>query len=110
MKKPTFTKEQIKQYNAEDGDTVTISKIDKTTVVEVESAKNLKDAQMQGSKSHIQQSVKSMSKDDRVQRIKDLLAQDKTREEIKKTMYSEDVYKSASNPASVFASDWNSIK
>lgn len=92
-----------------EGDIVTRSNIDGRIVVEIDenTSKNVsRDSEESSPRIH---ETKKISKQERVNRIIELKAKDKSRDEIKKTMYAEQYYFNNPNPASAFAGDWNSI-
>lgn len=88
-----------------DGDKVTIAKCNSSTVVEIEVNEDPK-----FKKKDIEETVKTkpqrLKKEERIEMIKQMIKQKKSREEIKKALYEKDIYKGNPNPASAFAGDW----
>jgi hypothetical protein len=101
-------KKLVSQYKSTDGDVITISEIGSSRVVEIET--NLhKTAQQLAEEPKFVPTVSRKTKEQRIARIKELIALKKTRTEIKDIMYKEDYYLHNPNPASAFAGDWNAI-
>lgn len=102
-----ITKIQVSHTTFKDGDRLTVYKVGSSTVCEIDcnmSGKVIVDDTPRA------QEVKRPGKAERVERIKELLKESKTRTEIKDQMYSESYYVGNPNPASAFAGDWNSIQ
>jgi hypothetical protein len=95
----------ISRYKSKwDGDIITNYKIGSQLVTEVETSEDPNDKVVDDTPTAPKQN--RMKKEQRVEMIKDMLAKKKSREEIKKEMYSQDIYKGNPNPASAFAGDW----
>jgi uncharacterized protein YfaS (alpha-2-macroglobulin family) len=97
----------LNQYTNSEGDVITRSKINASTVVEID--ENVNKKLPEGDDVKPVKSVVKISKADRVNKIKELLAKKLSRHEIKDQMYAEQYYFNNPNPASAFAGDWNSL-
>lgn len=100
--------EILGQYKASDGDIVTRMKVGSSFVTQVDV--NLKADRSSVEKSEMIVSSNKPTKQERVNRIKVLIGEGRTRTECKDILYKEQVYFGNPNPASAFAGDWNSIQ
>jgi hypothetical protein len=98
----------VSQFKSTDGDVITTYEVDKRHIVEIDVNLN-KTAQQLAEEPKFVPTVSRKTKEQRMARIKELLAIHKNRTEIKDTMYKEDYYLHNPNPASAFAGDWNTI-
>lgn len=102
----TASKQVISNYTSPwDGDKITISRIGSSHVVEIEVSGKLKDRKKADSTPPPSKQLK-LKKEERVELIKQMILEKKSREAIKKNLYDKDIYKGNPNPASAFAGDW----